>query len=77
MKQLLGLILVVLGIAVGLYVGVWLCLIGGIVQIIGEIKGEFEAIKVAIGVTRIVFASLCGWLSGILLIAPGVTLIKD
>ena len=73
MKGLIGITLIGLGITVGLYVGIWLCLIGGIVQIIEQIKNPagIEAMQIAIGIARIVCAGLAGWVSAMILIFPG------
>lgn len=79
MKQLIGLILIIIGILFGLFIGIWLCLIGGIVQIIKEIQNPegAQALFVAIGITRILFAGFAGWLAAIILIIPGQLLIQE
>ena len=64
MRAIIGILLFILAICAGLYVGVWLCFIGGIVQIIEEIRAEeLSALSVAIGVARIFFAGLAGWIT--------------
>lgn len=76
MKAIIGFILIVIGILAGFYIGVWVCFIGGIVQIIEQIRAEnLVAIKVAIGIARIFLAGLAGWLSAIIFIVPGYGLI--
>ncbi len=79
MKFWIGLFLVVIGILTALFVGVWLCLIGGIVQIINEIKGPeaVEALKIGIGVARIVCAGISGALTFICFYIPGMALMRD
>ena len=78
MKELFGLILIIAGIIVGLYVGVWVMFIGGIVQVIESIRAEnLIALDVAIAVARILFAGFFGWLAGILAVIPGVALIQS
>ena len=63
------------GIGFGIYVGVWLMFIGGIVQLIEAIRAEnLVTMEVAIGVARIVFAGFIGTLSAFLLIIPGAAL---
>jgi len=65
------------GAAIGLYVGVWLCFVGGIVDVIEAIRApELSAMPVAIGVAKVVFSGVAGWLSGICLAIPGIALIK-
>lgn len=77
MKGWVGIILIIVGVLCGLFVGIWLCLIGGIVQIIKQIQNPegVEAIKVAIGIARIVCTGFAGWLSASIFILPGVALI--
>ena len=72
-----GVGLMIAGIVVGLYVGVWLCFIGGIVQIVNEINAgtPVEAMNIALGIVRILFAGLCGWLAGFVLFIPGMILL--
>jgi hypothetical protein len=78
MKVWLGLLLIVLGIALGLYVGVWLCLIGGIVQFVEAIKmTPVDAWGIAFGIARFFLASVCGMVSAMLLVIPGAALIKN
>jgi hypothetical protein len=78
MKVWLGLLLVVLGIALGLYVGVWLCLIGGIVQFVEAVKmTPVDAWGIAFGIARFFLASVCGMVSAMLLVIPGAALIKN
>ena len=78
MKQILGILLILAGIALGLYVGVWLMFIGGIVAVITAVKAATTVpLDVAIGIARIVFAGFVGMLSAYLLIIPGVALFSS
>lgn len=78
MKTILGLLLILGGLAAGLYVGVWLMLIGGIVDIVNQIKApDTNALALAIGVAKIVFAGAVGWLAGIVPALFGFALIQD
>lgn len=62
----LGVLAIVAGIALGLYVGLWVCLAGGIIQIIEACKqADISATAIAFGVVRIVCAALAGWLTAI------------
>ena len=64
MIRIAGLVLLLAGIALGLYVGVWLCLIGGIVQIIEAAKATpVHSLHVALGIVRLIFAGPAGWIS--------------
>ena len=79
MKRLLGALMILGGIAFGFYVGLWVCFIGGIVQLINEIKSPeaVVAINIALGVAKIVFAGLAGWVSALVLIVPGWAMVQD
>jgi len=79
MKNLLiGLFLVIAGITLGLYVGLYLCFIGGIVQIIEAIKANpVSSTEIAFGAGRMVISGIAGWLSAILLMVPGFVFIKN
>ena len=73
MKSWVGVIMILLGIVLGLYVGIWVMFIGGIVQIIHQIQApHIEAMQVAIGVARILCASFVGVISAMVLVIPGV-----
>lgn len=62
MRYVIGILLIVAGVLAGLYVGLWLMFIGGIIQVINAVKANpTPAIDVAWGVVRIIFASLVGW----------------
>lgn len=79
MKKIVGFVrgflsvaLIVAGIVGGIYVGFWLCFIGGIVQIINEVKSaDTNAMVVALGVAKIVFAGLAGGFTAMLGISIG------
>lgn len=75
-KIILGIVLIVCGLAIGVYLGVWVMLIGGIAQITGQIQAAHaEPVKVGIGIARVVFAGGVGVFSATMLILPGVALI--
>jgi hypothetical protein len=77
-KMVFGTLLCIAGVAIGLYVGVWLMLIGGIVDVITEIRAvELSAMGVALGIAKVMLSSVVGTLSGLFLLAPGAALIKD
>tara|TARA_R110000824_G_scaffold526_4_gene3342 strand:+ start:4640 stop:4885 length:246 start_codon:yes stop_codon:yes gene_type:complete len=78
MKTLVGCVLILGGIAAGLYVGLWWAFIGGIVNVIEAIRSEeLVAMDVAIGVCKIVFAGIIGWVSAAVLIVPGLALLES
>lgn len=73
-----GCLLILVGIALGLYVGLWLCFIGGIVQVVEAIKAEpVSAWGIAWGVLRIVLAGPVGWGSFLLCSMVGGAMLSD
>lgn len=78
MKLLLAIIMILGGLVLGAYVGIWLCFIGGIVDVIGAIRApELVAIDVAIGVGKFVFSGIAGTLCMYCLLIPGMVLLSD
>ena len=64
MLKILAVLIIVAGILGGLYLGLWVCLVGGIVQIIDTIQHTpVEARTVAIGVLRVLCTGLVTWLT--------------
>jgi hypothetical protein len=77
MKIITGVVLIILGIAAGAYVGIWLCFVGGIIDVIQEIKADdLSAMGVAIGVAKIVFSGFAGWLSAVIGVIPGYAILS-
>lgn len=79
MKQLIGVAMVIGSVFFGLYVGLYVCFIGGIVDIINQIKSPnaVEAMSVAWGIAKIVFSGVFGWVSFMLLLFPGIALAQS
>lgn len=76
MKAALGILLIIGGIALGLYAGVWWAFIGGIVQIVDAVKATpVEGLGIAYGIARIVFAGLIGVGSAMIAILPGFAMV--
>lgn len=76
MKTVTGGLLVIAGIACGLYAGLWWAFIGGIVNMIEAIRAEeLVAMDVAIGVVKVMFAGLIGYLSAAVLVLPGLAVL--
>ena len=77
MREFFGFTLIVLGLVLGIYVGFWLCFIGGIVQVIEAIKQpEINAMSVALGIGRFFLSGIAGFLSATIGILPGRVLLK-
>ena len=73
MKAIIGILMILSGIVLGFYVGIWLCFVGGIIDVIAAIQAEqLVAMDVAIGIAKFMFAGLAGWLSALFLIIPGM-----
>jgi len=78
MKQVFGFLLILVGIAFGLWAGIWWAFVGGIVQVIQEIRApELSALGVAIGITKVLCAGLIGWVAGLVAIFPGWVLLNS
>jgi hypothetical protein len=77
-RIIFGLILVVDGIVLGLYVGVWLMFIGGIVQVVNAIQVHpVHAMDIAVGFVRVFGATAAGALSFVLCVICGFGLIRS
>lgn len=59
MRKILQVLIVVGSIILGLYVGIWLMLAGGITQIINGLN-PLNGIQIAIGICKIVFCEIAG-----------------
>ena len=57
MKKIIGILIAIVGIALGIYVGVWLMIVGGIVQIVNSIN-PINGLGIALGIARIVFCEV-------------------
>ena len=73
--KVISIFLIIAGIFIGLYMGLWWALVGGVLLIIEQIRAEqVQVLQVAYGVFRIFFAGLIGYLSAILVVFPGMAL---
>lgn len=55
MRDLVSIIVIILFIILSIYVGIWLMLVGGIVQLLDSIN-PIDSLGIALGITRIIFA---------------------
>lgn len=77
MKQVIGFILIIAGIALGLYLGLYVCFIGGIVDVVEFIRDEtLPTSHLAWGILKVVCAGFVGTVSGYIVSIVGVTLLK-
>lgn len=74
---LFGLLLVIAGLVLGVYVGIFVMFIGGIVQLVQSITPTVIASGIAIGIAKVMLASFVGYICGACLVLPGVTLIQN
>lgn len=72
MKNTIGFLIIATGFIFGAYVGIWFCFIGGIIDVIDAVKMvDTPAMMVAIGVSKVVFASPIGCLCALIPIIVG------
>lgn len=57
MERILSKVIFIASIILGLYVGVWLMFVGGIIQIINAIN-PLNSMAIAIGICKIVFCEI-------------------
>lgn len=75
MNGIIGLLMVVAGVVFGLWAGVWWAFIGGIVDVVEQVRApELSALAVAIGVAKVFFAGAIGYLSFVVLAIPGLAI---
>lgn len=79
MKPILGFFMIIGGIILGFYVGLWICFVGGLWTLIQMVTG---AVPLAFGtfawaVIKIALSGLFGYLSAIILVLPGMVLLED
>lgn len=78
MKTILSVAMISVGVLAGLFVGGYLCFYGGVVSVIHGISADpISAGKIALGLLRIVCASMVGWISALVFIIPGLSMLKD
>ena len=76
MRPVLGVGLILVGVILAVYMGFWVCFIGGITDIIYQVRApEVSMASVMFGVLKICFASAVGYVSGMVLVLPGYTLL--
>ena len=76
-KGLVGFLMIVAGVIAGLYLGIWWAFIGGIASFIEAVKATpVEALDAAIAFARIWFSALIGWGACLVLVIPGLKLLK-
>lgn len=78
MRQLIGSLLVVGGICLGLYIGIWWGFVGGIVAAVEAFKApEVIPYDVAAAIARIFFCQFLGFAAGVLPVLVGAAMCQD
>lgn len=62
MKKVIGILIAIAGIILGIYVGIWLMLVGGIIQIVNSIN-PINGLGIALGILRIIFCEVGGFIA--------------
>ena len=57
MRDLISIIVIISSIILSIYVGIWLMLIGGIVQLLNSIN-PIDSLGIALGIIRIIFSKM-------------------
>lgn len=74
-KKIAGLLLIVAGVGIGVYAGLVLAFIGGIVDVIQAVRAvDLDATAVAFGVLKILFAGFIGAVSSFIFVFPGFSI---
>lgn len=81
-KALAGLAMILAGIVLGLYVGVWVCFIGGILDLVHVVVAivnhtAFSYTTIGWGILKIIVAGVAGTISAMVLLIPGQALISE
>jgi len=71
-KRVVGTLLILAGATLGLWLGVWVLFIGGIVMVVEAVKATpVDSIRLAIGILSVISASPVGWLTFVVLSIVG------
>jgi uncharacterized membrane protein len=75
--KFLGFFVCLGGVVLGLYLGAYLCLVGGIIQVIQSATPTVHADGVAWGVLRVLAAGPIGWISFWLCAVVGIAMMTE
>ena len=71
-KGIIGIIFIIAGIVLGAYLGIWVMLIGGIIQIVNAVQASpVSGSDIAYGVVKIIFCELPGIITYIFIVIGG------
>jgi hypothetical protein len=82
MRTVIGIFGIIAGIALGVYVGLWVCFVGGIIGLIEAVSllvknGVINASLIAWSIVKIMCAGLSGYISAFLVIFPSWALLSN
>ena len=77
MKTIIGLIGMLAAIALGVYVGLWVCFIGGIVGLVSAVQiilagQDIPGALIGWSIVKVMFAGLFGYLSAVIVFIPSL-----
>jgi hypothetical protein len=62
--MILSVLIMVVALLAALYFGIWWAFIGGIVQVIDQLRApQMNSLLIAIGIAKVMFAGLIGWIT--------------
>jgi hypothetical protein len=76
MKILIAFVLLLVGACVGLYVGGYLLLVGGVIQVIQSATPVIVAKGVAFGIAKILFSGVVGQICALVFIVPALAMLS-
>ena len=78
-QLILGILVILAGIALGLWLGIWVCFVGGIVDVVTSFQNfdinTFPVLQFAWGLVKMVIATFVGWGSFLICTVFGGSLI--
>jgi len=78
MAAFIGVLLIIAGVLLGSYVGLYLCFYGGILQIVNSLQADpISGSEIAMGVVKIMCFALTGAIAAFVLLSPGLAIIKS
>lgn len=77
MRTFIVIAIIIIGLVLAVYVGLWIMFIGGIVQIIESVKATpVEAMGIAVGFVRVILASFSAGLCIVASFVAGLLILK-
>ena len=78
MKNVLGVIIFGCGILLSLYLGIWLCFVGGIIQFVEAVKMDpVSSFGIAVGILKVMAAGFVGSITFVACTALSAFFVKN